>query len=127
MHTVVFGVQCYTSVYSIANLCTVMQNFGDENNSILYGLYAVIEHIGSTLNAGHYIAYVRRRPKRNNPKPPPDQVPRVKWVYDEAAARDGMWFRASDLTIRECSRGFAEVEKSEAYLLFYELLPYRPL
>ena len=77
--------------------------------------------MGTTLNGGHYIAYVRRRPKRDKPKSP--QAAKVKWIYDEAAAHDGMWFRTSDLTITECSHGFKEVERSEAYLLFYELLP----
>ena len=97
------------------------QKFGDNKNNILYGLYAVVEHIGSTLSVGHYVAYVRRRPKRDKPKSP--QAAKVKWIYDEAAAHDGVWFRTSDLTITECSRGFKDVEKSEAYLLFYELLP----
>ena len=75
--------------------------------------------MGSTLSAGHYVAYVKRRPKRNRLKPPPAG----RWIYDEAAAHDGVWFHTSDLTIKECSKGFKEVERSEAYLLFYELLP----
>ena len=77
--------------------------------------------MGSTLSGGHYIAYVRRRPARDKPKLP--QAPKVKWIYDKAAAHDGMWFRTSDLTITECLQGFEEVKRSEAYLLFYELLP----
>ena len=77
--------------------------------------------MGATLSAGHYIAYVRRRPKRDNPKS--SQATGIKGRYDEAAATDGVWFRTSDLTIRECLQGFKAVEGSEAYLLFYELLP----
>jgi len=99
----------------------ILQKFGDKNNNILYGLYAVVEHIGSTLSGGHYIAYVRRRPVRDKSKLP--QTPKVEWIYDKTAAHDGMWFRTSDLTIRECLQGFKDVERSEAYLLFYELLP----
>ena len=81
--------------------------------------------MGTTLHAGHYIAYVKRRPKRDKPKSP--KATDVKWLYDEAAAHEGIWFRTSDLTIKECKEGFKEVERSEAYLLFYELLPSRPL
>ena len=87
----------------------------------MYGLYAVVEHMGSTLSAGHYIAYVKRRLKRDKPNSP--KTTDVKWLYDEAATDEGVWFRTSDLTIKECQDGFKEVERSEAYLLFYELLP----
>ena len=98
----------------------ILQKFGDGANKILYGLYAVVEHMGSTLSAGHYIAYVKRRPKRDKPTSP--KATDVKWLYDEAAASEGIWFRTSDLTIKEC-KDFKEVEGSEPYLLFYELLP----
>ena len=91
----------------------------------MYELYAVVEHMGSTLSAGHYIAYVKRRPRRDKSTSP--KATDVKWLYDEAAACEGIWFRTSDLTIKECKEGFKEVERSEAYLLFYELLPSKTL
>ena len=99
----------------------MLQKFGDGASKILYGLYAVVEHMGSTLSAGHYIAYVKRRPKIDKPISP--KTTDVKWLYDESAVQEGSWFRTSDLTIKECKEGFKEVERSEAYLLFYELLP----
>lgn len=106
-------------LYYLCNTLLLLQKFGDGANKILYGLYAVVEHMGSTLSAGHYIAYVKRRPKRDKPKSP--KTTDVKWLYDKAAADEGVWFRTSDLTIKECQ--VEEVERSEAYLLFYELLP----
>ena len=74
--------------------------------------------MGSTLQSGHYVAYVRRRPNRE-PTPLAD-----KWVYDHTAADDGSWFHTSDLSVTEC-QGFRDVAGSEAYMLFYELLPKR--
>ena len=76
------------------------------NSNILYGLYADVVHMGATLNAGHYIAYVRGRPKRNKLNSPPAG----RWMYDEAAVHDGpVWFHTSDLTIKECSKGLKDL------------------
>ena len=100
---------------------SILQEFGDVNNDIYYGLYAVIEHMGSSLQSGHYIAHVRRRPGRHPDSTTSDE----KWEYDCAAAEDGMWFCTSDLTVTECS--FDRIKASEAYILFYELLPRKAL
>ena len=74
-------------------------------------------HMGSTLQSGHYVAHVRRRPDRQ-----PTYLAE-NWVYNHAAADDGIWFHTSDLNVTECPQGFRTVEGSEAYMLFYELLP----
>ena len=95
--------------------------FSDLKGKILYGLYGVVEHVGQSLQHGHYIAYVRRRPKRQKRKPAENNT----WIYDCEAAYDGKWFYTSDLTVRECTWGF-EVKDCKAYMLFYELLPGKP-
>ena len=75
--------------------------------------------MGQTLQSGHYIAYVRKRPERQQESKPANK----DWEYDRKAAHDGKWFRTSDLTVRECMWGFEEVKDCNAYMLFYELLP----
>ena len=79
--------------------------------------------MGQSLHTGHYIAYVRRRPERQQKfatKPAKNKT----WIYDSAAAHDGKWFYTSDLTVRECTWGFETVKNRVAYMLFYELLPW---
>ena len=97
-----------------------LQEFGDKNGNILYGLYGVVEHIGQTLRSGHYVAYVRKRPERQHESEPANNR---NWEYSREAAHDGKWFSTSDLTVRECMQGFEEVKHCDAYMLFYELLP----
>ena len=92
---------------------------GDCNQEIWYGLYAVVVHEGKTLEHGHYFAYVRRRPPMQYSSVPDS----LTWKYDQAAADGGHWFYASDLTVRNCERGFDEVKEQRAYMLFYEILP----
>jgi len=99
-------------------LLIITQEFSDTNGDVYYGLYAVIEHKGDSLKYGHYIAYIRRRPIRN-----PTRCDDAKGEYDKTAAHDGKWFYTSDLTVRECQRGFDQLKDCEPYMLFYEILP----
>lgn len=92
---------------------------GDCNQEIWYGLYAIVVHDGKTLEHGHYFAYVRRR----QPMEYSSVRDGLTWKYDQTAAEGGVWFYASDLTVRECDQGFDEVKKQRAYMLFYEILP----
>ena len=90
----------------------------DKENKILYGLYAVVVH-GGSLHGGHYTANVRRR------QPVHEQVQTPKgdsWKYDERAAHQGDWYHISDSYVSSRST-FSSVVGSQAYLLFYELLP----
>jgi len=87
----------------------------------MYGLYAVVVHNGSTLKSGHYVAYVRRRP--NKQQTSTTSLDGSSWEYDQRVANDGTWYYANDRTITKCSRGFGDVRKNKVYLLFYELLP----
>lgn len=85
----------------------------------------MIEHIGQSLQSGHYTAYVRRRPERQKKfksKPASNKA----WIYDRKAAHDGVWCHASDLDIEECTWGIQMVKECKPYMLFYELLPWVP-
>lgn len=91
----------------------------DCNQKIWYGLYAVVVHDGNTLEHGHYFAYVRR----HRPVQYSNETLKATWKYDQGSAEGGVWFYASDLTVRLCDQGFEEVREQKAYMLFYELLP----
>ena len=96
------------------------------NGKILYGLYAVVVHSGS-LHGGHYTAYVRQRPVQtdqsvaNRIAHPVNAAYDQKRVYDVKAADDGEWYYTSDSHVSRCR--FSEVQRCQAYLLFYEMLP----
>ena len=96
------------------------QGMKDKNGRIMYSLYGVVVHNGDTLRGGHYVAYVKKRPTRQQHAPSTAS----DWEYDlSAAMADDSWYYTSDQNIRRCSRGFADVCQNNAYLLFYELLP----
>ena len=84
----------------------------------MYGLYGVVVHNGSTLRGGHYVAYVKTRPKR---QPPTSTT--LNWEYDQRAAEGDTWHCTNDKSIKRCSKGFDSIRNKKAYLLFYELLP----
>ena len=107
----------YGSVLSNFNL-SLLQERGDLNNQILYGLYAVVVHHGSSLYSGHYVSYVKARPRKEENKLDDDCF-RTK--FDEDYCKKGQWHLANDTFIHECQ--FEEVKDVEAYMLFYELLP----
>ena len=92
----------------------------------MYGLYAVVVHSGS-LQGGHYTAYVRQRPVltdqsvANQIAHPVNAAYDQKRVYDVKAADDGEWYYTSDSHVSRCQ--FSEVQRCQAYLLFYEMLP----
>lgn len=50
----------YISIHPV-----LFQELKDKKDRILYGLYAVVIHSGTTLKSGHYVAYVKTRPKRS--------------------------------------------------------------
>ena len=103
-------------------MCTLsvvpLQDFADSKGKILYGLYAIVVH-GGSLHGGHYTACVRQRPlKKSLLKQQPDVS---QQTYNAKAAEDGQWYYTSDSHVSGC--GFDRVKGSQAYLLFYELLP----
>ena len=85
----------------------------------MYGLYGVVVHNGTTLRGGHYVAYVKTRPKRQQTS----STASTNWEYDQKAAQGDTWYCTNDRRIKRCSGGFSNVSKKKAYLLFYELLP----
>ena len=80
-------------------------------------------HSGS-LHGGHYTAYVRQRPVQsvaNQMAQPVNAAYDQKRVYDVKAADSGEWYYTSDSHVSRCR--FSEVQRCQAYLLFYEMLP----
>ncbi|XP_062196784.1 ubiquitin carboxyl-terminal hydrolase 2-like [Phragmites australis] len=74
----------------------------DKDNPI-YRLVGVVEHRGPSLDAGHYVAYVRARRLGN---------------HQLQSSCSSSWFCANDSNISEVT--LEEVLKCEAYVLFYE-------
>ena len=75
---------------------------------------------GGSLHGGHYTACVRQRPLKKclsgNFTISADQQ-----TYDVKAAEEGQWYYTSDSHVSPT--GYGQVESSQAYLLFYEMLP----
>ncbi|XP_065908211.1 ubiquitin carboxyl-terminal hydrolase 16-like isoform X3 [Dysidea avara] len=99
------------------NTCT--KNLRDSNGRILYGLYAVVVHHGSSLQSGHYIAYVKERPVQE--RVIQEQIHGGQKEYDITYCQKGKWYYTSDTIKRQCQ--FEDVQRSKAYMLFYERLP----
>ena len=74
-----------------------------DKDKSLYQLAGVVEHRGPSMNAGHYVAYVRARRLGNQ---------------EQQSSCSSSLFWADDGHIREVT--LEEVLKREAYILFYE-------
>jgi ubiquitin carboxyl-terminal hydrolase 16/45 len=74
-----------------------------DKDKCFYRLAGVVEHIGPTMNAGHYVAYVRARRLEDQ---------------QQQSSCSSSWFCADDSNIREAT--LEEVLKRQAYILFYE-------
>ncbi|RLM60399.1 ubiquitin carboxyl-terminal hydrolase 1-like [Panicum miliaceum] len=74
-----------------------------DKDKSFYHLAGVVEHRGPSMNAGHYVAYVRARRLGNQ---------------EQQSSCSSSWFCADDGHIREVT--LEEVLKREAYILFYE-------
>ncbi|KAK3122522.1 hypothetical protein QOZ80_8AG0614770 [Eleusine coracana subsp. coracana] len=68
-----------------------------------YGLVGVIEHVGNSLDSGHYAAYVR--------------TSRIG-SHQQSSSGSSSWFYTGDGNIKQVS--IEEVLKCQAFLLFYE-------
>ncbi|KAI4499118.1 hypothetical protein M0802_005701 [Mischocyttarus mexicanus] len=103
----------------------------------MYALYGVVEHSGSTIDNGHYVAYVKTRtPLKENdlrwsflPKKDSKNVEEsddVNSESDEAISKiaetiqppPGKWYCVSDARVTEVDE--ITVKRCQAYLLFYE-------
>ena len=105
------------------HIIVVVQECGDSGSRILYGLYAVVVHHGRTLHSGHYVAYVKSRPakKQKGSAIHHDAGEQDKGSYNEQVCNEGQWYHTSDTEIHKCHLN--DVQRSKAYILFYELLP----
>lgn len=78
----------------------------DEAQRVLYELVAVCSHLGSSIDVGHYIAYVRH--------------PEVLQPSGNAQAGSNRWLKIDDDVVSVLDAGTFESETiSTAYLLFY--------
>ena len=77
----------------------------------------MVVHSGGTLHGGHYIAYIKTRPTKEQRL----KKKTVNQKYDISYCKKGQWYYTSDITVMKCS--FGDVTRSEAYMLFYEQLP----
>ncbi|KAB8109287.1 hypothetical protein EE612_045505 [Oryza sativa] len=89
----------HVSFKEILDVGQFMDPSSEDRDNSRYRLVGFVEHLGPSMYAGHYVAYVR-------PSPP------------QQTNGSSSWFRASDTDITEVS--LEEVLKREAYLLFYE-------
>lgn len=105
-------------LYYLCMRVSLLKDLADSKQRILYGLYGVIEHRGSGLRGGHYVAYLRRRERKikENPIKPSSSC------YNEEEAKRGEWFLANDRQIKKVSGGFDAIKGCQAYILFYERL-----
>ena len=81
----------------------------------------MVVHHGSSLHSGHYTAFVRQRPALDLKKKLVEKILATQ-TYDRDGATIGKWYYASDSFVTAVHE-FSEVQRRQAYLLFYELLP----
>nr|XP_050867488.1 ubiquitin carboxyl-terminal hydrolase 45 isoform X1 [Vespula vulgaris]XP_050867489.1 ubiquitin carboxyl-terminal hydrolase 45 isoform X1 [Vespula vulgaris]XP_050867492.1 ubiquitin carboxyl-terminal hydrolase 45 isoform X1 [Vespula vulgaris] len=105
----------------------------------IYALYGVVEHYGSTIDGGHYIAYVKTRaplspndarwsflPRKDtkdveevsNDKNPELEGEATAKLAETIQPPPGKWYSVSDARIIEVDE--STVLRCQAYLLFYE-------
>lgn len=106
--------------------CQKLPSFEHGQNKVLYSLYGVVEHSGS-LHGGHYVAYVKVRPKLQNQSYrwqylPKNQMGSQSYHCKGAEANPdyptGKWYYISDSYVIEVPE--SKVLGVQAYLLFYE-------
>lgn len=118
-----------------------VQDLCDRNGRLVYSLYGVVVHSGGMQN-GHYTAYTRTRTTKATPTGSkqetklPDSEEQTMFPDSEKeqsfeppsckdfdySSTQGQWHYASDSHVKTATE--SEVLKSQAYLLFYERLPF---
>ena len=112
----------------------------DSSGQLLYSLYGIVEHSGG-MHGGHYTAYVRLRPEMSLARikkagAQEDEVNHCGSAdsvanenkdglirhFDIGLSSQGQWYYVSDSHVRTATVN--EVLKGQAYILFYERLPF---
>ncbi|XP_071051773.1 ubiquitin carboxyl-terminal hydrolase 16/45 [Onthophagus taurus] len=103
-----------------------LSTFETGQTQVLYSLYGVVEHSG-TMHGGHYVAYVKVRPKlepnsyrwqflpKNQKQTKSDEV---RGAHGIPQTPPGKWYHVSDSYVAEVQE--TSVLRAQAYLLFYE-------
>ncbi|TAQ87085.1 hypothetical protein B7494_g4600 [Chlorociboria aeruginascens] len=68
-----------------------------QSGPFIYDCYSVIQHIGPTFNAGHYIAFNHR--------------------FDQKDNLTGKWYQYNDTSVTEAA--FSSTQTGDSYILFY--------
>ena len=98
----------------------------------MYSLYGVVIH-GGSMRGGHYTAYVRVRSEiqlerltskkeTDNATGNSDDGHHKTRSFDYTSTENSQWYYISDTQVSKAS--FDDVSQSQAYLLFYERLPF---
>ncbi|RLN76868.1 hypothetical protein BBJ28_00001621 [Nothophytophthora sp. Chile5] len=88
--------------------------FRDEEKRVMFRLVAVCAHLGSSIDSGHYVAYVRHPETERGTQ-------RASMVSDDGA--DQRWLRIDDDLVSVIDEATLRNETlCTAYLLFYELV-----
>ena len=98
----------------------LFQGLCDENGQLLYSLYGVVVH-GGGMQDGHYTAYTRTRTIRITPTSTESPQDSAQKKFDRSSV-EGQWYHISDTQVKTATE--SEALRSQAYLLFYEQLPY---
>lgn len=98
----------------------------------MYSLYGVVIH-GGSMRGGHYTAYVRVRSEVQLERLTCNKVTESETIdsdaehiktrsFDYTSMENSQWYYISDTLVNKASAD--DVSQSQAYLLFYERLPF---
>lgn len=105
-----------------------LPTFEPGQSKVLYSLYGIVEHSGS-IHGGHYVAYVKVRPKLDpnsyrwqflpkNQRKFNKNMDDMRGAQGDPVNPPGKWYYISDSYVTEVQE--SKVLNAQAYLLFYE-------
>ncbi|XP_003384106.2 PREDICTED: ubiquitin carboxyl-terminal hydrolase 16-like [Amphimedon queenslandica] len=123
----------FTFLLDIASYCTdKCTDYFDSDGRLMYSLYGVVIH-GGSMRGGHYTAYVRVRSEIQLERLTVNKVTESETInsdnehietrsFDYTSMENSQWYYISDTQVSKASAD--DVSQSQAYLLFYERLPF---